>query len=296
MKTRLKFKQGAVLAVFACSTALAHAHDTWFERLSADGRLLALGTGNQFPFMDTALAADSLVQAGCSSANGQTEPLLPQAATPASLLLRVPAQAQSCWAQSKAFDIEIVPAKVSAYLHEIAASPEIRAAWADMQSRGLPWRERYVKHARIALGALAGDVTAQAMPLDLLLSSENDQPLRAGGRVQALVLRDGQPLAGQPIELRSELSRFGLWGRSDAQGRVQFTVPLAGRWVLRGTDLRLSEDRADSWDSRFVTLAFDVAPAAFQKGSSFKLNARSSNQAVATTAIDNEPTVSTTRR
>jgi hypothetical protein len=30
--------------------------------------------------------------------------------------------------------------------------------------------------------------------------------------------------------------------------------------VLRGTDLRLSESEPDLWVSRFVTLAFDVAP------------------------------------
>jgi hypothetical protein len=35
-------------------------------------------------------------------------------------------------------------------------------------------------------------------------------------------------------------------------------VPLAGHWLLRGTDLRLSDTVPDSWDSRFVTLAFSV--------------------------------------
>jgi hypothetical protein len=36
-------------------------------------------------------------------------------------------------------------------------------------------------------------------------------------------------------------------------------APLPGRWLLRGTELRLSQERPDTWDSRFVTLAFDVA-------------------------------------
>ena len=44
-----------------------------------------------------------------------------------------------------------------------------------------------------------------------------------------------------------------------AQGRVQVRLPLAGRWVLRGTDLRPSSERPGTWDSRFITLAFEVA-------------------------------------
>jgi hypothetical protein len=35
-------------------------------------------------------------------------------------------------------------------------------------------------------------------------------------------------------------------------------VPLAGRWILRGTDLRACAERPGTWDSRFVTLAFGV--------------------------------------
>jgi hypothetical protein len=37
--------------------------------------------------------------------------------------------------------------------------------------------------------------------------------------------------------------------------------PLAGRWVLRGTDLAPAAGQPDAWESRFITLAFDVAPA-----------------------------------
>ena len=38
------------------------------------------------------------------------------------------------------------------------------------------------------------------------------------------------------------------------------TVPLAAKWMLRGTDLRLSTSNPDFWDSRFVTLTFEVFP------------------------------------
>jgi uncharacterized GH25 family protein len=99
------------------------------------------------------------------------------------------------------------------------------------------------------------------MGMDLHIEGPT-RPLRAGDTFTVQVQRDGQALPNQAIELRSEVSRYGFWRQSDAQGRLQFSVPLAGRWLLRGTDLRAAVDRADAWDSRFVTLAFDVAPRA----------------------------------
>ncbi len=39
---------------------------------------------------------------------------------------------------------------------------------------------------------------------------------------------------------------------------MELAVPLAGRWLLRGTDVRPSTQNPDRWESRFVTLAFEV--------------------------------------
>jgi hypothetical protein len=74
------------------------------------------------------------------------------------------------------------------------------------------------------------------------------------------VLRDGAPLADFAVELRGVTTLAGQerWLRTDAQGRVQVSAPAPGRWLLRGTDLRSAEARPDQWDSRFITLAFDV--------------------------------------
>jgi hypothetical protein len=131
-------------------------------------------------------------------------------------------------------------------------------AWASVKARGLPWHERYVKHARIELDAA---VAAQpsAMDFDVLLDSHGQAP-QVGRPLSQQVLRDSQALPGFNVELRSERTRFGIWRRTDAQGRVEFAPPLPGRWILRGVDLRLSSECPDSFDSRFVTLAFQVRP------------------------------------
>ncbi|MFY9514633.1 MAG: hypothetical protein WAQ05_27005, partial [Rubrivivax sp.] len=103
------------------ASSCATAHDTWFER-HADGSL-QLGTGARFPKQETGLDPQWLQQQGCD--------------------------AGSCWAQSTAFTLTLEPDKIAPYLDEVRPGPAVLAAWAALQARGLPWVERYAKHARI---------------------------------------------------------------------------------------------------------------------------------------------------
>lgn len=292
----------------------AVAHDTWFEqRPSPPGTLLlALGTGNLYPRHDSGLGAEFLTHQGCRSAAGAALVLRSDRNSDDAvnvLLLRpdhpAATPASSCWAQLRPFDVEVAPALVPLYLNEINASAAVRAAWTALQARGLPWKERYTKHARIVLPApLDGVAAANLEPAaDLgldIVADAGAQSLSVGQTLAVQVLRDGQPLAGLALELRSELSPIGIWHQTDLQGRLSVRLPLAGRWLLRGVDLRLANAEgaevmdsadADHWVSRFVTLAFEVGPAARadQNPSSLRLNARSANQTAAMTAISNEP-------
>lgn len=249
----------------------AAAHDTWFQALpsSAAGvTRLALGTGNRFPQQEFTVGEASLQQRGCATRERAAArlPLDATRDTERSLLMRVRSPkglpALSCWAQQQPFDIEIAPEKVAVYFQEIHPSDAVRAAWAEMQARGVGWKERYTKHARIELmGRAASAAAAQPAGMGLDILPEAITAPRAGDTLGFQVLRDGQPLADLAVELRNELSPLGFWGRTDAQGRVSFRVPLAGGWLLRGTDLRLSQTVPDTWESRFVTLAFSVVPA-----------------------------------
>ena len=255
----------AVVLALRCTPLLAH--DTWFQVSPASsGRIeLALGTGNQFPKQESGIDPRYLVAQHCSM-SADAAPALPMKAlrnTGTALVLVVPPGARSCWIQLTPFEVTVPPDKVPDYLKEIQASPEQLALWADLQRRGLPWHERYTKHARVEIGEPGSASAGPALPLGMdLRLLPGDQPLRVGSTLNAQVLRDGVPLAGQAIELRSAASPLGIWRRSDAQGRISVRVPLPGHWILRGVDLRLSETVPDQWDSRFVTLAFEVPPAA----------------------------------
>ncbi len=56
----------------------------------------------------------------------------------------------------------------------------------------------------------------------------------------------------------SERSPVGIWRQTDDKGVLQHTLPFGGQWLLRGTELRLSTERPDTWESRFVTLALQI--------------------------------------
>lgn len=254
----------------------AVAHDSWFAALPRTDRgevVLALGTGNQFPVMDTSIPLTQLARTGCQGEGQQRPaPMRWVADRPIALVLRsarpVPATAAlTCWAQLRPIDIEIDNATVDIYLQEVNASLAVRERWQAMRARGVRWQESYTKHARIELGAPepAAQTSPTAAPapvvgLGLDLRLETPGPLRAGDTLRAQLLRDGQPLAGQALELRSDLSPVGIWSQTDADGRISVTVPLGANWLLRGVELRPSETKPDAWHSRFITLALEVLP------------------------------------
>lgn len=260
----------------------AGAHDTWFETVPGAGWRLALGTGNQFPVHEIGVGANYVVRQGCSGPKGAL-PLTSLSNTDTALVLGAAAVATDCWAQLEPFEVTLPPALIEVYLREVNPTPANLAAWKDMAARGKPWVERYVKHARVVrAGATAPQPSG--LGLDALLEGTGPHVFR--------ILRDGQPLPGFAVEFRHERAHEGLWHRTDAEGRVRFTPAQAGRWLLRGIDLRVSTTRADTWDSRFVTLAFSVD----QNGISASPKARSTNQPAETAAISAEPAVNTTRR
>lgn len=244
----------------------ASAHDTWFQPLAgatgAAAAELALGTGNRYPVQETGVGAEYLEHQGCMVQDGRAgeRAMQPVRNIDHALVLRPPAGASRCWAQLVPLDIQLEPALVSLYLQEVQAPPAVRAAWREMQARGLPWKERYTKHARIDMIPAVAD-GAQRAAVSVPMAMDIVRQPRPGGGYAFQVLHGGAPLAEQAMELIGERGTRGIWRRTDAQGLIEFPALPAGRWLLRGTLLRLSAEDPERWDSGFVTLAFDVAGA-----------------------------------
>lgn len=267
---RAAWARGLFAACLAAAGGSAIAHDTWFQvQAAASPAALWLGTGNRFPVLESRVEVEHLKLHGCArhadlATRGMAagRPLAPVSGPagrqPVALVLRLPrtapAEPTSCWASLVPFDIEIDPSKVDVYLKEIAAGPALRDAWAAEKAAGRPWRERFVKHARVDIGGASG--VPLGLPLEAVLLGTATPKLREETRFQ--LLYGGRPLADQPVEWVNELSKFGVWRRTDAQGQVVLALPLAGNWLLRSTLLRPPAQAGERWESDFVTLAFTV--------------------------------------
>ena len=273
----------AACAVLLLATGAPQAHDTWFQRLpEAQPQRPAhiLGTGNLFPTYDSRNAAEHLVKSGCRAGGVTRAPLVEAPAADggateaASEHLRlVPAQDLpragriSCWAQQKPFEIEFGDDLVELYFKEAMPPAAVRQAWTAQKSRGQPWQERYVKHARVEWfpdpDAVEPEPPAPSgMELDALLLSPLRAP-RVGEELEFLITKNGQPMTNFSVEFRHHASRFGLWRRTDENGRVRLRAPSAGRWLLRGIELTPPpQDRPqDRWLGLFIALSFDALPA-----------------------------------
>ncbi|TFZ01305.1 DUF4198 domain-containing protein [Ramlibacter rhizophilus] len=251
-------------ALTACALAPAAAHDTWLQVLDAPaaGLLeLAASTGPHFPAAESAPSMDGLAASGCIDAQGRAIALRARLERPTALILRTRAEPQaalSCWIETRPQRVTLGEAEVETYLREIQAPAELRERWQQQRRAGAPWQESFVKQARLEHTPQApADPAALRMPRSrgLEIRLLGDAPVQVGQALRAEVLLDGQPLAGQAVQLLGERLPLGPWRRSDARGQLEFPpLPLAGHWLLRSTRLLPPETPEGEWRSRFSTL------------------------------------------
>lgn len=265
--------RAVVFAWLCLAAAHGHGHDSWLSPsrhdAAPDELVLELATGNRFPVQEFSQAPGSVARSRCIGSNGGELALRPVREQSQWLELSVDmagghGQPLACWVELGASQIELTPRLVDVYFAEIKATATNRQAWAALQARGLPWRESYRKFAKIELAAMGSALPAQiraarrpaGLGLEIVVSG--DGPIAPGQPLVFQVLRDGQPLPGFAVELVSERSPVGIWRHTDANGMLRHSLPFAGRWLLRGTELRASVQIADTWESRFVTLAIEA--------------------------------------
>jgi hypothetical protein len=268
----------AAVGLWAAWWGNAAAHDSWLVLRappSAGAVALSVTTGDRFPIAETTVGAGALVKHGCTPVGASgvasnasaAQPLRIERDTPLALHVQatVPATATAtggftCFAEMVSHQIEIKDAAVvQAYFAESRATPAVREAWAAVMARGGTWRERYTKHARLErFGAADHRAQPSGMGLDIVLEPLSAPPA-AGTELGFTVLRDGRPLAGLAVELRSGQFNFGQWVVTDSAGRAQVRPAAPGLWLLRAIDLRVASADAGTFDSRFVTLVLEVA-------------------------------------
>jgi len=249
--------------------ASAFAHDTWLiaSRLTLPRGTtvtLDLTSGMAFPRLETSIKPERIAHAKCrlSARNFDLADF-----SPGPKSLRIAARLDepgiaTIWVDLKPRTLELTPEKVREYLDEIDAPKSIRQQWANSPGPRR-WREVYTKHTKtfVRVGDSHSDRSwAEPVGMALEIVPEQDPTsLRAGDKVSVLALKNGAPLPDFSLDLVREGAAKGTASKTDREGRAQFAIGKAGRWLLRGTELRKSTQPGVEWESDFTTLTLWAA-------------------------------------
>jgi uncharacterized GH25 family protein len=256
----------ALLFAVSFPTA-ASAHDTWlipdqFNLAPKSTVTLDMTSGMEFPKLDTGPKPERVQSAQCRLA-GKTFEITNKAAAPNSLQFKAElpdAGVATFWVKLPPRAIELKPEEVKEYLDEVDAPEPLRKQWAEMKEKR--WRESYTKHQKTF--ARVGDPIPDlswAAPVETFLEivpEKDPTTLRAGDDFPVRVLKDGKPFADFSLNAVNAGQPKGETGKTDPDGRVTFRLDAAGRWLLRGTDIRKSNQPDTDWESDFVTLTVEA--------------------------------------
>jgi uncharacterized GH25 family protein len=269
IKTHTTFYRSILVSVITIfMTLVASAHDTWLvpktfsirpgTRLSLD-----LTSGMLFPVLETSINPDRIETARVRI-NGMADDINNRISRKNSLSLTLQLNEEgtaTCWVDLKPRLLELTPNLVEEYFSEINASPGIREAWQNMKTPKR-WREIYVKHAKtfIKVGQNSTDkdwsepvgMTLEIVPL------ANPTTLKVGDEFGVRVLKNGNPFPNFPLSVVLGGQSQGTFRTTDSEGSAVFHLARAGRYLLRGTDLRRSSKADIEWESDFTTLTIEV--------------------------------------
>ena len=259
----------AVLAGLFIAAGSTPAHDTWmgprsFRAAVGSPVVIEMTSGMNYPALDVAIKPDRISTASMRL-GGKVSSIDARTTTRRSLSLLTRPSVEgiaTIWASLAPKSLDLTPAQVDGYLDEIGASDEVRKAWAS-SPEPRAWHETYAKHAKtfVRVGRSEGD-RSWAFPVGLRLEfvpEVDPTTLKSGDEIVIRVLRNGVAAAGFAVGLVGSNGKSVDLRRTDVDGRVAFQIGSAGRWMLRGTDLRVAGPGTGNWDSDFTTLTFEAA-------------------------------------
>jgi uncharacterized GH25 family protein len=263
-------KRLPILSALAFTIALAtpaSAHDTWlipdqFNVAPKAMVTLDMTSGMEFPKLDVGPKPERVEGAKCRLA-GKTFDITNKSAAPNSLQFKAELAevgVATFWVNLPPRAIELKPNQVKEYLDEVDAPEALRKQWAEMKEQR--WRESYTKHPKTfaRVGQPQSD-RAWAEPVGMFLEivpEKDPMALKAGDDFPVRILKDGKPFADFSLNAVSAGEAKGETRKTDSEGRVTFQVSREGRWLLRGTDIRKSNQPNTDWESDFTTLTLEV--------------------------------------
>ena len=133
-----------------------------------------------------------------------------------------------------------------------------RQARAKAGTRGTTGRERFSRCAKtlLAVGGRTGPGATAPAGLALEIVPESGPRSTMAFRV----LDHGKPLRGVLVKARDrESGREPLQGRTDAGGRIVFTLPRPGSWMINAVHMvPVRDDPRADWESTWASLTFEL--------------------------------------
>lgn len=252
-----------VLTMLAAANVIAD--DFWLvARPAPQGGLLVTGhVGHAFPTAEGKTTPDRIDSWRVIGASGDVTPTDPFFQDGDALATRVATDGAVTYLgvmTIKAREIEMSGKEFTEYLREEG----LDAVIAERARRGqadAPARERYARYAKIVLhagGTETPHVTRSSGLAAEFVPAINPATLAPGDTLSVQMLVHGRPVAGALIAAVSRDAR--LDARSDDDGRVSFTIPARGAWLIKTVHMdRPATTTAPpvDWESYWVTLAFE---------------------------------------
>ena len=266
----VRIRVAAVTAVLVLLVAsLAAAHDTWLLPAKAhvatgERAFLDMTSGMAFPKNESAIDSTRVAEARMRLAGDiQTLSVRPGGKTSLRFLVTPrSAGVATIWVRLKPRTLELKPDQVREYLEEIGAPDSIRALYVP-SAPPRRWREQYAKFAKtfMTVGRPSRDTSwrvAAGLGLEIV-PVNNPTTLAVGDTLVVRVLRAGSPAVNFPVGDVTAGEKAGRLTYTDQAGLARIAARKAGRWMLRGTDLRRAVgDTTLDWRSEFTTLTVFV--------------------------------------
>jgi hypothetical protein len=260
----------------------ARAHDQWFEAEpffapSAGREKLYFYVGERFADAQPLVVKtrDKFSRFFIQSTAGRRDVLPDVREDTQPILLLTSGRATGSFvigAETMPYTISLEPKKFGEYLLE-ERLVEILAARVQAGAEDLPGRERFTRHlkALVQIGSKLDGFATQPIGQEFeIVPDAHPYGVAPGGQLSVRVLFKGKALAGQAISAvsryRGEIQSKTL--RTDAQGRVVFTINKPGDWMLRGVHMEASDQKDVEWRSWWTNLTFSLPESTPARGAS----------------------------
>ena len=260
---------GICILLLAALLGVAFGHDTWLMAAQTKVKpnttvTFDLTSGMAFPALDVGPKRER-IQGAYYRLNNQSSDMTDIIAGEKSLQFKTKLSetgVATIWVKLPARRIELKPEEVKEYLDEVSAPESLRRQWAEMKEPKR-WRELYTKHPKtfVRVGDPISD-NSWNKPIGIFLEivpEIDPTSLKDGDDFPIRVLKDGKPFADFALNAVTGGDKKGETRRTDHDGKVTFKMNKTGRWLLRGTDIRKSDQAETDYESDFATLTLEVS-------------------------------------